>query len=111
VWRERTAWVMWERIAAPMTGEGAEGVDEPPMSFAPVPVLPIPKRLFLSAARTKLGPEVDETEATASLEPLTPRVTPPMPLVALLTSGTTAMEAVRVTSVVSGVWGVRVMAP
>ena len=67
------------------------------MLHIPVPLLLIPVRVFLIAAPTKLGPEVGKEEV--------------MPLVPLLTSGTTAMEAVRVTSVVSGVWGVRVMAP
>ena len=88
---------MWERMAAPLVGERAEGVDEPSMLFitapvllTPVPLLLIPFRIFLIAAPTKLGPEVGEAEV--------------LPLAPLLTSGTTAMEAVRVTSVVSGVW-------
>jgi len=56
--------VMWERMAAPVAGEGVEP-----------------------------GRAMNEF------------------LVPLSTSGTTAVKAVRATSVVSGVWGVRVMAP
>jgi len=69
MWRERTVLETWERMAAPVAGEGVV---------------------------CKVEPEE----------------CPPGPaLVPLLTSGTTAIEAVRVTSVVSGDCGLRVMVP
>ena len=84
-------------MAAPVRGEGAEAVDELSMLFIPVPMVVIPVRMFLSAAPTKQGPTLEDEEA--------------MPLVPLLTSGTHTISAVRVTRVVSGDWGVRMMVP
>ena len=87
----------WERMASPVAGEGAEGVDLPSMLCIPAPALFIPVRMFLSAAPTKPGPEVVEAEA--------------MPLVTLSVPGTHTISAVRVTLVVSGDCGLRTMMP
>ena len=87
---------MWSRMAAPVAGEGAEEVDDPPMLFIPVPVMRAPASMVLRMPLTKLAP----------LEPLVRLVRLSVP-----GNGTTTMEAVRVTRVVSGDWGLRMMAP
>jgi len=84
-------------MAAPVWGEGAEGVDELSTLYIPVPMVATPVRMVLSAAPTKPGPTLEAAEA--------------MPLVLFLTSGTHIISAVRVTRVVSGDWGLRMMVP
>jgi len=96
-WRERTALVTWSRMAEPVAGEGTEGIDELSMLFIPVPKVLTPMRMVLSAAPTKPSPTLEDAEAT--------------PLVPLLTSGTHTISAVRVTRVMSGDWGLRMMVP
>ena len=89
---------MWERMASPVWGEGAEGVDEPSLLFIPVPVFLAPGRTALSAAPTKPGPTfLGEAEA--------------VPVVPLSVPGTHTISHVRVTRVVSGDCGLRMMVP
>ena len=88
---------MWSRMAAPVWREGAEGVDELSMLFIPMPMVVTPLRMVLRAAPTEQGPEVGEAKA--------------MPVVPLAAPGTHTISAVRVTRVVSGDWGLRMMVP
>ena len=86
---------MWSRMAAPVWGEGTEGIDEPSKLFIPVPVLFTPVRMVLSAAPTKPGPEVDEVEA----------------VVPLSVPDKHTISQVRATLVVSGDCGLRMRVP
>jgi len=88
-------------MAAPVAGEGTEGIDEPSMLLMPEPMLVAPMctvlLTVLSAAPTKPGREVDEAEE--------------MPLVPLSVPDTHTISAARVTRVVSGDCGLRMMVP
>jgi len=84
---------MWERMEAPVAEELAEEVDDPLMLFIPVPVMRAPASMVLRTPLTKLAP----------LEPLV-RLSVPG-------NGTHTISAVRVTRVVSGDWGSRIMEP